>query len=96
MHIMNLNKIKRETSARFQLIDACKQVGGVLQVDYETGEVACKLPNDKEIRAIDDITVEIYDPNIGTEEIQGLVRIVPGQDRITVVTDEGEEVDLEL
>lgn len=89
-------RIRSMMSARNQLKNACKQVGGRLTIDYETGEVICKLPNDKEIVAIDDITVEVYDPELGTEEINGLIKILPGEDRILIRNNEGEEIDLEL
>lgn len=59
-------------------------VGGRLTIDFETKEVVCKLPNNKELVALDDVTLELIDPETGTNEYFYFVKIVPDVDKIFI------------
>lgn len=60
------HELKERTSARRIVGRVCMDLHGKLYVDYESGEVVCKLPQDIDIRAINDLDVEIYSPELGT------------------------------
>lgn len=94
--VWDRKKIRRMLSARHQLREACRFVGGQLMIDYDTKEVACILPNKKKIVALDDATVEVYDPEKGVEEFFGFIKIVPSIDRITIMSSDGRELDIKL
>lgn len=86
------NRIRKELSPSHKLKKACINVGGTVEIDYDSKSVTCKLPSGSKITITGDYFVDLKYPNGKEISFDAVIDVAPLHKTIAVKTIDGDYV----